>query len=61
MVAHTLVQARLEDPTIVDELVFRNFFAFALQDTGDRATACKAAMDQAQALLGQIEAQLGDG
>ena len=56
-----LVQARLEDPTIVDELVFRNFFAFALQDTGDRATACKAAMDQAQALLGQIEAQLGDG
>jgi len=56
-----LVQARLEDPTIVNELVFRNFFAFALQDTGDRAMACKAAMEQANALLGRIEAQLGDG
>lgn len=56
-----LVQTRLVDPTIVNDLLFRNFFAFALQDTGDRATACKAAMEQAQALLGQIEAQLGDG
>ena len=56
-----LVQTRLVDPTIVNDLLFRNFFAFALQDTGDRAMACKAAMEQANALLGRIEAQLGDG
>lgn len=51
---------RITDPTLVDNQVFRNFFLFALQDTGGRVAAYEAARDRARILLEKIETRLGD-
>lgn len=52
-------KVQIVDKGLVDNLVFRNFFFFALQDTGGRLHATKAARDQAGTLLELIEGQLG--
>lgn len=55
-----LVQQRIADPALVEQLSFRNFYAYSLQDTAGRLAAYEAAQKQAQKLLEQIQAQLGE-
>ncbi len=52
-------EMRIADPDLVKNLVFRNFFLFALQDTGGRVQALETARDQANTLVELIEGQLG--
>ena len=54
-----LLEMRIEDATILDDLSFRNFFAFTLQDTNNRVWSYEAARKQAAELLEIIEQQLG--
>jgi hypothetical protein len=51
-------QMRLADPDFLDNLIFRNFYAFTIQETEQRNAQCQNARDQAQALLEQIGAQI---
>lgn len=53
-----ILQMRLANPELLDNLVFRNFFAFAIEDTGQRTKQYENARDQASALIGQIQAQM---
>jgi len=46
------------DPTLSDNQVFRNFFAFALQETDQRVTILSEALKQAGDLLEDIEMQI---
>jgi hypothetical protein len=43
----------------MDDLSFRNFFVFTLQDTGNRVASYEEARRQAAALLVLIEQRLG--
>ena len=54
-----LQEMRIDDPTIMDDLSFRNFFVFTLQDTGNRVASYEEARRQAAALLVLIEQRLG--
>jgi hypothetical protein len=54
-----LLEKRIEDPSILDDLGFRNFFVFTLQDTGNRLWSYEEASKQAAGLLGMIEQRLG--
>jgi len=58
MQSFDIAQMRLADPSLLDNLTFRNFFVFAIQETEQRAKLCADARDQAQALLELIEAQI---
>lgn len=58
MSSFDLSDMRIANPDLVNNLVFRNFFLFALQDTRGRVQALNSARDQANALLGLIEDQL---
>jgi len=51
-------QMRLVDPTVLDNLIFRNFYAFAIEETQQRNANCRIAMDQARALIELIKAQI---
>lgn len=53
-----ILQMRLADPTMLDSLMFRNFFAYAIQDTGQRMEQFENARDQARELIERIEAQI---
>jgi hypothetical protein len=53
-----ILQMRLADPTMLDSLMFRNFFAYAIQDTGQRMKQFENARDQARELIERIEAQI---
>lgn len=53
-----ILQMRLADPAILDNLMFRNFFAYAIQDTGQRMKQFENARDQARELIERIEAQI---
>ena len=44
--------------SLLDDLIFRNFFAFTLQDTGNRVWSYESARKQAADLLERIESQL---
>jgi hypothetical protein len=48
---------RLDDPALLSDLKFKNFFAFAIQDTQQRVLYAKDALEQARALLERIETQ----
>jgi hypothetical protein len=48
----------LVDQSLGDNLVFRNFFSFTLQDTTTRISYYKAAVKQTRNLVGLIEEQL---
>lgn len=56
-----LQEMRIEDPSIMEDLSFRNFFAFTLQDTSNRVWSCEEARRQAGELLALIEQRLGTG
>ena len=56
-----LLEMRIEDESLLDDLIFRNFFAFTLQDTGNRVWVYETARKQASELLARIEQQLGEG
>jgi hypothetical protein len=53
-----ILQMRLTDPAMLDSLMFRNFFAYAIQDTGQRMELFENARDQARELIERIEAQI---
>jgi hypothetical protein len=53
-----LIENRLSDQDILNNLVFRNFFAYALDDTNDRLGAYVAAKKMAEELLALIDQQL---
>ncbi len=53
-----ILQMQLADPAMLDNLMFRNFFAYAIQDTGQRMKQFENARDQARELIGRIEAQI---
>lgn len=55
-----LVQQRISDPALVEQLSFRNFYAYSLQDTAGRLAAYESAQKLAQKLLEQIQAQLAE-
>ena len=56
-----LLELRIEDESLLDDLIFINFFAFTLQDTGNRMWTYESARKQAGELLALIEQQLGEG
>lgn len=49
---------RIADPGVFHNLIFRNFYAFAIQETEQRNAHCQIARDEAQTLLEQIERQI---
>jgi hypothetical protein len=49
---------RLADPALLNDLVFKNFFAFAIQDTQQRVLNAEDARKQARALLDLIGTQI---
>jgi hypothetical protein len=53
-----LVENRVSDPDVLNNQVFRNFFAFALNDTSNRLQAYAAATKMAEELLALIIQQL---
>ena len=53
-----LVEQRVTDPAILEDQVFKNFFAYTSQDIETRLSVYKSVREQAQALLEAIEAQL---
>jgi hypothetical protein len=60
MRSFNIAEMRLDQPDLIDNLVFRNFFAFAIQDTSQRVATLEDARDQAQTLLDRIGDQLRD-
>jgi len=53
-----IAEMRLTDPTLFDNQVFRNFFAFALQDTSNRVDSYEAAKLEIAALIEVVERQI---
>lgn len=53
-----IAEMRLTDPTLFDNQMFRNFFAFALQDTSNRVDSYEAAKLEIAALLEVVERQI---
>lgn len=53
-----LLEMRIADDSLLDDLIFRNFFAFTLQDTGTRLWSYESAREQAAELLALIDGQL---
>ncbi len=58
MTSFDLANGKLADPELVDNLAFRNFFAYAIQDTQQRTLYMTDARKQAAALLELIESQV---
>jgi len=58
MESFDISQMRLADPTVLDNLTFRNFFSFAIQETQMRNASCQIAVDQARTLIELIKAQI---
>ncbi len=58
MKSFDIAQMRVADPDFLNNLIFRNFYAFTIQETEQRNAHSQAARDQAQALLEQIGAQI---
>jgi hypothetical protein len=55
-----LAEGRVTDPSLVENQVFLNFFAFTLDDTNGRNTQNHKAAEQARQLLDKILLQLGE-
>ena len=53
-----LIEQRVTDPAILEDQVFKNFFAYTSQDIETRLYVYKSVREQAQALLEAIEAQI---
>ena len=53
-----MVEMHITDPAILDNQIFRNFFAYAHQDTQNRVRSYEAARKQAESLLEIVESQL---
>lgn len=60
MAGFDLIEQRITDPGILENQIFRNFFAFTYQDIQSRLALYESARDQAQELLEMIEAQITD-
>ena len=58
MGAFDILDGRLVDTTLPENIRFRNFFAFALQDTSQRLTVLEDIRTQANVLLESINAKL---
>lgn len=52
------IEQRVTDPAVLDDQVFKNFFAYTYQDIETRLSVYKSVREQAQALLEAIEAQI---
>jgi hypothetical protein len=51
---------QVTDPTLLDDQLFRNFFAFARQDTDTTVAMYRLARTQSEELVQLIEEDLGD-
>jgi len=58
MASFDLMEARVTDPTLLENQVFKNFFAYTYQDIEARVKVYSMARDDAQALLESIESQI---
>ena len=58
MASFDLAEARVSDPALLENQVFKNFFAYTYQDIEARVKVYAIARDDAQALLESIEAQI---
>ena len=58
MASFDLQTMRLADKSLGDNLVFRNFFSYTLQDTTNRIAVYEAAVRQTRDLVGLIDEQL---
>ena len=58
MASFDLVEARVSDPALLENQVFKNFFAYTYQDIDARVRVYSQARDDAQALLESIESQI---
>jgi hypothetical protein len=58
MAKFDLVKGKITDPTLITNQVFRNFFAFALQETDQRVEVLSLARKEAGGLLVNIELQI---
>jgi len=55
-----ILGAQFVDPSVTQQVIFRNVFAYALQDTQGRVDAYVSARTEASALLTRIKGQLGE-
>ena len=58
MASFDLIEARVTDPTMLENQVFKNFFAYTYQDIEARVKVYSMARDDAQALLESIGSQI---
>jgi hypothetical protein len=58
MASFDLAEARVSDPALLENQVFKNFFAYTYQDIDARVRVYSQARDDAQALLESIESQI---
>ena len=58
MASFDLIEARVTDPALLENQVFKNFFAYTYQDIETRVKVYSLARDDAQALLESIESQV---
>jgi len=58
MASFDLAEARVSDPALLENQVFKNFFAYTYQDIETRVKVYSMARDDAQVLLKAIESQI---
>ena len=58
MASFDLIEARVTDPALLENQVFKNFFAYTYQDIEARVKVYSMARDDAQVLLESIESQI---
>jgi hypothetical protein len=55
-----ILNSRVVDPSILENVAFRNFFVYTVQDTQSMVRAYKVARQRSSDLLAEIDAELGD-
>ena len=55
-----IVNSRIVDPSLFENVNFRNFLAYTAQDTRAMLRAYESARQRTQDLLAEIDAELGD-
>ena len=60
MSSFDIVNSRVADPSLFDNVTFRNFFAYTVQDTEMMVRAYETARQRSSDLLAKIDEELGD-
>jgi len=55
-----IVKSRVVDPSLLENVTFRNFFVYTLQDTQAMVRSYEIARERSNGLLAEIDGELGD-